>query len=84
MDHYKKYITYLRSGRGVGAWKEYTKFSDVPLSLQCKPSSVDTIGTTHARPEYVTLSAKTDHLGLLYNFQYACKLMGGAYFCNFR
>ena len=32
----------------------------------------------------VTLSAKTDHLGLFYNFHYACKLMGGAYFRHFR
>ena len=32
---------------------------------------------------YVTLSAKTDHLGLFYNFHYACKLMGGAYFRKF-
>ena len=32
---------------------------------------------------YVTLSAKTDHLGLFYNFHYACKLMGGAFFGNF-
>ena len=36
-----------------------------------------------SRHVYVTLSAKTDHLGLFYNFQYACKLMGGAYFRNF-
>ena len=33
---------------------------------------------------YVTLSAKTDHLGLLYNFQYACKLMGDVYFRGLR
>ena len=38
----------------------------------------------HCRLDIVTLSAKTDHLGLFYNFHYACKLMGGAYFRHFR
>ena len=36
------------------------------------------------REIYVTLSAKTDHLGLFYNFHYVYKLIGGAYFRHFR